>query len=368
MAVQPRDAAPDTKPTNAGPSVLPPRFPSWTWRRTALGLTLEAILPALLWPAAILVAFLVTAWLGLFGEIEPLWRAAITGLFGLAFLVSLKGLAGIRPPDAAAISRRLDGSRPDLHRPLATLGDRLAARGDAFAEALWQQVPGTASQHLKASLLRLALEADLVLDLHCDADAALHLYTQPRSLAAFTPLAALLGAKAILLADVSGGDPFDEALSRPWADLAKARPDRPLPAGCHAVTVELRGQADVRQDLAEADARAILGFLRHAGVIPGDRPDLPPLLCRPTLLEASEPIIAPTGGILTYRKMAGEVVTAGEILADITDPLTGDRIPVKALSAGMFYARSAETFVTPGKRLGKVAGDALRRSGRLLSP
>jgi bifunctional NMN adenylyltransferase/nudix hydrolase len=59
---------------------------------------------------------------------------AVTGLFGLAFLVSLKGLAGIRPPDAAAISRRLDGSRPDLHRPLATLGDRLAARGDAFAQ------------------------------------------------------------------------------------------------------------------------------------------------------------------------------------------------------------------------------------------
>lgn len=157
MAVQPRDAAPDTKPTNAGPSVLPPRFPSWTWRRTALGLTLEAILPALLWPAAILVAFLVTAWLGLFGEIEPLWRAAITGLFGLAFLVSLKGLAGIRPPDAAAISRRLDGSRPDLHRPLATLGDRLAARGDAFAEALWQVHQRRAET---ASLALAAVPAD----------------------------------------------------------------------------------------------------------------------------------------------------------------------------------------------------------------
>ncbi|MCZ8260186.1 MAG: TIGR02302 family protein [Beijerinckiaceae bacterium] len=157
MAVQPRDAAPDTKPTQAGPSVLPPRFPSWTWRRTALGLTLEAILPALLWPAAILVAFLVTAWLGLFGEIEPLWRAAITGLFGLAFLVSLKGLAGIRPPDAAAISRRLDGSRPDLHRPLATLGDRLAARGDAFAEALWQVHQRRAET---ASLALAAVPAD----------------------------------------------------------------------------------------------------------------------------------------------------------------------------------------------------------------
>ncbi|MCZ8375297.1 MAG: M14 family metallopeptidase [Beijerinckiaceae bacterium] len=266
---------------------------------------------------------------------------------------------------------------PDLGAILvARVGDQLTMDEDrnarlvreAFAEALQQQGRSSAAQHLKANLLRLALEADLVLDLHCDADAALHLYTQPRSLATFTPLAALLGAKAILLAEVSGGDPFDEALSRPWAELAKARPDRPLPAGCHATTVELRGQADVRQDLAEADARALLGFLRHAGVVSGEAPALPPLLCRPTLLEASEPIIAPAGGILTYRKLAGDTVTAGEILADITDPLTGDRIPVAALSAGMLYARTAETFVTPGKRLGKVAGDSLRRSGRLLSP
>ncbi|MCZ8182926.1 MAG: M14 family metallopeptidase [Beijerinckiaceae bacterium] len=266
---------------------------------------------------------------------------------------------------------------PDLAALLvARVGDRLtkdeALNGrlvrEVFAETLWQQARSSAPQHLKATLLQLALEADLVLDLHCDADAALHLYTQPRSLVAFTPLAALLGAKAILLADVSGGDPFDEALSRPWAELAKARPDRPLPAGCHAVTVELRGQADVCQDLAEADARAILGFLRHAEVLDGEKPDLPPLLCRPTRLEASEPIIAPAGGILTYRRQAGETVQAGEVLADIIDPITGALTPVATLSAGMFYARSAETFVTPGKRLGKVAGDSLRRSGRLLSP
>ncbi|MCZ8187285.1 MAG: M14 family metallopeptidase [Beijerinckiaceae bacterium] len=266
---------------------------------------------------------------------------------------------------------------PDLAALLvARMGDRLtmdeARNGEMVretcAEALRQQARSSAPQHLKATLLQLALEADYVLDLHCDADAALHLYTQPRSLAAFTPLAALLGARAILLAEVSGGDPFDEALSRPWAELAKAWPDRPLPAGCHAVTVELRGQADVSQDLAEADARAILGFLRHADVLDGKKPDLPELLCQPTRLEASEPIIATAGGILTYRRKAGDAVKAGEILADIIDPLTGTLTPVTTMSAGMFYARSAETFVTPGKRLGKVAGDRLQRSGRLLSP
>ncbi|MCZ8181507.1 MAG: TIGR02302 family protein [Beijerinckiaceae bacterium] len=167
MADQPRDAAPETLPTQPGtPSLstsalpkpsIPLRFPAWTWRRTAFGLTLEAILPALLAPAAILVAFLVTAWLGLFGEIEPLWRAAVTGLFGLAFLASLRGLLRIRLPDEAAIRRRLDGSRPELHRPLATLGDKLAAKGDAFAEALWQVHQRRAET---ASLALAAVPAD----------------------------------------------------------------------------------------------------------------------------------------------------------------------------------------------------------------
>ena len=73
---------------------------------------------------------------------------------------------------------------------------------------------------MKKTLLGLGQEADLVLDLHCDSEAVVHLYTHTRSAEEFAPLSALIGAHAYLLADVSGDEPFDEACSRPWAELA----------------------------------------------------------------------------------------------------------------------------------------------------
>ncbi|MGV8403509.1 hypothetical protein ACV33W_30380, partial [Pseudomonas aeruginosa] len=43
-------------------------------------------------------------------------------------------------------------------------------------------------------LYRHACDADLVLDLHCDFEAAIHLYTLPQQWPAFASLAARLGA------------------------------------------------------------------------------------------------------------------------------------------------------------------------------
>jgi len=252
------------------------------------------------------------------------------------------------------------------------LGDEPAANAElvrqALAEELATRTAITPAEHLKKMLLGLALPADLVLDLHCDAEAAIHLYTHTDSAATFAPLAALLGARAVLLTDVSGGDPFDEALSRPWAELARAFPYQPVPFGCQSVTVELRGQRDVDHAMADSDAAAILGFLRRVGVIAGAPPALPAALCRPTALEASEPIIAPACGILVYRHEVGDQVGAGAILAEIINPLTGEATHVRSQSAGVFYARSSLRFATPGQRLGKVAGTNATRRGKLLSP
>ncbi len=91
----------------------------------------------------------------------------------------------------------------------------------ALAEALDEAEPQGPADTLRHSLLRLALPADVVLDLHCDGEAEVHLYTQPASLDRIEPLAAFTGARALLLADESGGHPFDEALSAP---LGRARP------------------------------------------------------------------------------------------------------------------------------------------------
>lgn len=259
-----------------------------------------------------------------------------------------------------------------IERVAAQLDDDAARNVERVRDALGALIAEWPAaglpEALKKALLREAFMADLVLDLHCDAEAAMHLYTQPAAMPAFAPLAARLGCQAVLLADVSGGDPFDEALSRPWLELAAAVPGKPVPLGCQSTTVELRGQADVSRPMAAADAAAILDFLHDAGAVAGEAAPVPAPLCAPTPLAASMPVLAPLGGILSYCRVPGETLAEGEVLAEIIDPVTGSITPVASPCAGVLFARTQIRHVQPGRRLGKVAGQVPTRSGPLLSP
>lgn len=236
----------------------------------------------------------------------------------------------------------------------------------ALAEALTERRPLTPAEHLKHALLGLAAQADIVLDLHCEFEAVVHLYTLTPSVETFAPLQRLIGAQGVFLADNSGGDPFDEAASRPWLELRARFPEKPIPLGCQSVTVELRGEADVTHALADADAGAIVGFLTHLGVVAGDPPALPEPLCAPTPLESVEPVAAPVGGVLVFHRTVGDRVAAGDTIADVVDPVESTVTPVRCESAGLLYARVATRFATPGLRIAKVAGTTLKRTGPLL--
>lgn len=269
-----------------------------------------------------------------------------------------RGFPSLGPPLAKAVDGKLGAnSEENVERVRAALAGLLA------------DFPAvTAAEHLKKTLMGLALSCDLVLDLHCDAEASMHLYTHAASAATFGPLSARLGCTAFLLAEISGGDPFDEAVSRPWFELAAHHPGVPLPFACQSTTVELRGQGDVSPDLARADAAAILSFLQDVGALMGEHSPAPAPLCEPTPLSASLPLVAPASGILVYRREVGAPVAEGEVLAEITDPVSGHVTAIASPCAGMFFARTALRFVKPGRRLGKVAGVTPARSGYLLSP
>ena len=89
-------------------------------------------------------------------------------------------------------------------------------------------------------------------------------------------LGADLGAAAILLEEEPGGNPFDEACAGPWWKLREALArEGPVPLACFATTVELRGQADVNDDYAAADAAALLRFLQRRGVVAGEPGSMP---------------------------------------------------------------------------------------------
>jgi predicted deacylase len=181
------------------------------------------------------------------------------------------------------------------------------------------------------------------------------------------PLGALLGAHALLLADESGDDPFDEACTRPWGELADRFPNHPIPFGCHATTLEFRGEGDVSHELAQADAAALVDYMILRGAIDGEAPALPQALCVPTPLAASEPVPSPASGIVVFKAQVGDRLKTGDVVADIVDPLTGVVTQARSPTDGVMFARVLVRFATEGQRLAKVAGATARRTGKLLS-
>lgn len=232
----------------------------------------------------------------------------------------------------------------------------------------WQ--PSTELQSLRRTLLLLAHDADWVLDLHCDCEAVMHIYTEEPCQAAIAPLARYLQAQAFLLARESGGGPFDECLSGVWWQLARAAQAagvmHPIPQGSHATTVELRGEADVSHAWAQADAQALMAYLQHVGIVAGAAPAQPEPCCKPTPLAGSETLYAPTPGVVVFHTNPGQTVQAGDVVADIVDPLQHTCTPVRATTTGVMYARVRERYATAGAELAKIAGSTPFRTGPLL--
>jgi predicted deacylase len=239
--------------------------------------------------------------------------------------------------------------------------------------AAWQ--PKTDAETLKKTLMSLAIDADIVLDLHCDNEAVLHIYAGTPLAEAIAPLSAILGSHATLLAYEAGGEPFDEACSRLWWDLDRHFQHQfPIPAACLSTTVELRGEQEVSYELANKDAAGLLQFLTLQGVLRADdvvaqaaAAMLPAPLCEATPLEGVEPLYAPHAGILVYTRELGARVAAGDAIADLIDPVSGDTTVLRAAVDGVFFARSAHRHVIRGMNVGKVAGAKAYRDGDLLS-
>lgn len=239
----------------------------------------------------------------------------------------------------------------------------------AMHTILAEYTPATELEALRLTLLGLACDADVVLDLHADTEAIVHLYTETPYWPQAEVLARCLGSQVNLLAQGSGSAcSFDEACSQPWWQLAeRLGAATPVPLACLAVTVELRGEADVNHELAQTDAASLLAFLAHRGVLRGEPPPLPPLPFPPTPLAGSETLRAPHPGLLVFVRPLGDWVNAGEPVCEIIDPLSAQVSPVCASVSGRLYARSPHRYATLGMDLAKVAGSTPFRQGELLT-
>jgi hypothetical protein len=244
-----------------------------------------------------------------------------------------------------------------------------AALREAVGKALGRRSVQSEAQMLQLTLMRLAYDADIVLDLHTDSEAELHLYLDPDQWPAAADLAALLKAPVVMFARRSGEDPFEETVSLPFV-LAR---ERGIAVGLPlAVVVEVRGEGDVRHDLAAKDAAALLAFLTHRGAVAGGPVDVPAFAGIAAPFEATQVLRAPRGGILVYLAEVGTMVKPGDPIAEIVDPMAppGEAVAVvKAETEGRFFARKGERLAWPGAAFGKIHGTrplAGREPGKLL--
>ena len=213
---------------------------------------------------------------------------------------------------------------------------------------------------MRKILLGLAGDADICLDLHCDGEAVLHVYLGTPLWPEATDLSAQLGSKATLLAEVSGGNPFDEAVGGVWWALQKRFPGSPIPPACLSATVELRGGRDISHDQAAEDADNLFKFLVRRGLISGDAGLLPELLAPATPLEGVDSVKATSAGVVVYLKKPGDAIEVGEAVAEIIDPVSdsidNSIVVLRSRVSGILYAHRLGRFTRPGQTLCRIAG------------
>jgi predicted deacylase len=230
----------------------------------------------------------------------------------------------------------------------------------AAGEVLSSMTPGDEAEYLKHLLLSLSYDADIVLDLHCDDQAIIHVYLGTPLWPEAVDLPAQLGVDVTLLAEDSGVTPFDEACSRIWWQLAKKFPEYPIPPACLSATVELRGIADVSHETGAQDAENIFFFLQRRGFIKGQAPELPLLRNEATPLRGVEHIKAPVPGVVVFLKEPGDHIKKGDVIAEIVNPLeagTDNRVTtVRSDIEGILFSINTDCYAKPGRKLAKIAG------------
>lgn len=225
----------------------------------------------------------------------------------------------------------------------------------------------------EAQLLALSIDADAVIDIHCDQESLAHLYCHASHADIARDMAAAIGIPVTMLEDEAGGFSFDDANAGVWRRMeGKVDKGETLPMPCFGCTLELRGKDDVSDELGRADAEGLMRFFAARGYLAPltEALDNPP---EPYRLEEVDVIASPVAGLLAYRAEIGDEVVNGQPIADVIDIAAEDpttaRTTLVSRTDGLFFARVDLRLIRPGERIGKVAGRAPlehRKSGALL--
>lgn len=246
------------------------------------------------------------------------------------------------------------GTRVNFNRNFPVPDDNGVRRLDSSSAAVF------AERRLKSRLLELADDCSIVLDLHCDDEGVQYLYAPELLWPGMADLAACLDAEAALLWDAGSDRAFEEAVFEQMT--AKARRSGGDLSGHCVTTVELRGQNDVDAALGRKDAKGLYRFLQLRGVLVADGRPAPGLcenfVARP--IRYVDMVEAPTGGTILFHVSPGDLVEAGQLVAEIiVNPGRSDgAVGVTAPQAGYVLTRRIRRFVRMGDNLLKIIGHA----------
>jgi hypothetical protein len=220
-------------------------------------------------------------------------------------------------------------------------------------------------QTMRVETMKLSIDADIVLDLHCDMEAVLHLFTAAPDLGGSAEeLAADIGAAATLY-----NEPFAEALTVSgvngalWPRLAARFPDAAIPQACFSSTVELRSQHQVTDELGAADAANLFRYLVRRRAVAGRAGPLPRLKSAPTPIAGMDVGYCPVRGFIVYRLAAGAKLKKGDVVCEIIDPADPRgpkaRTPMRARTDGLLFSRKRDGGLAwPGMVAFRIAGAA----------
>lgn len=241
--------------------------------------------------------------------------------------------------------------------------DNVALIRDAALATLAAMKPVTELQALRAAAMKMSVDADIVLDLHCDSDAILHLFISRRDWpGAAEALAADLGAQATMY-----NEPYPTVLTfmgangSLWGRLAERLPAAAIPQACLSATVEYRSQHDVSHALGASDAASLYRFMVRRGIISGRAGKLPRLKAPATPVAGMDVGYAPANGILVYHVAKGTRVKKGTAICEVIDPADPRgpkaRRQILARTDGiLFSGKPNGRLVWPGAVVFRIAG------------
>ncbi|WP_394176645.1 succinylglutamate desuccinylase/aspartoacylase family protein [Thalassotalea litorea] len=173
----------------------------------------------------------------------------------------------------------------------------------------------TTGRRIAYQLQRMALQADLVLDLHTGPISSKHLYCPEyaRDSARYFDIPHTI----LIPNDFAGA--LDEATFCPWWDLQQAYKNigRDLSFNKESFTVELGSQELIDLDEALIDAKSILSYLQAKGSIADNGFEPQEMTRYACYLKDYKVFYSPMGGMVDYLAEFGQPLAPGEALARI---------------------------------------------------